>query len=309
VRWSVSPDKVETEIDGRRLTLSNLDKVLYPESGFTKGQVIDYYARIAEVMLPHIVDRPATFKRYPDGVDEKFFFEKHAPSHTPEWVHTVEVPSTTKPIEFAVICDRPSLLWAANLAALEIHVPLWRAGRARSLPAPPDHMVFDLDPGPGTTIVECCRVARLLADRLGEDTVFPKTSGSKGMQVYMPFRRRVTSEKAGQDAHDLALAMEKDHPGEVVSRQNKDLRHDKVLIDWSQNNPNKTTVAAYSLRARAEPTVSTPVTWAEVDACAKSGNPLDLRFEASDVLARVEKTGDLMAPLLTARGTPGKKAR
>jgi len=173
-------------------------------------------------------------------------------------------------------------------------------------------MVFDLDPGPGTTIVECCAVARLLADRLGESNVFAKTSGSKGMQLYMPFRRRVTSEKAGQDAHDLALDMEKDHPGEVVSRMNKDLRHHKVLIDWSQNNPNKTTVAAYSLRARAEPTVSTPVTWAEVDACAKSGNPLDLRFEASDVLARVEKHGDLMASLVEARGsarTPRKSAR
>jgi bifunctional non-homologous end joining protein LigD len=304
----VSPERVETAIDGRQLTLSNLDKVLYPESGFTKGQVIDYYARVAEVMLPHIADRPVTFKRYPNGVDEKFFFEKHAPSHTPEWVKTVEVPSTTKPIEFALICDRPSLLWAANLAALEIHVPLWRVGRARALPAAPDHMVFDLDPGPGTTIVECCVVAQLLAERLGEDNVFPKTSGSKGMQLYMPFRRRVTSEKAGKDAHDLALAVEKDHPEVVVSRMNKDLRHDKVLIDWSQNNPNKTTVAAYSLRARAEPTVSTPVTWAEVDACAKSGNPLDLRFEASDVLARVEEHGDLMAPLIAARAPARKTA-
>jgi bifunctional non-homologous end joining protein LigD len=303
----VSPEKVETEIDGRRLTLSNLDKVLYPAAGFTKGQVIDYYARVAEVMLPHIVDRPITFKRYPNGVDEKFFFEKHAPSHTPDWVRTVEVPSTTTPIEFALICDRPSLLWAANLAALEIHVPLWRAGKGRTLPAPPDHMVFDLDPGPGTTIVECCRVARLLADRLGEDSLFPKTSGSKGLQLYMPFGRRVTSEKAGNDAHDLALAVEKEHPEEVVSQMNKALRHDKVLIDWSQNNPNKTTVAVYSLRARAEPTVSTPVTWREVDACAKSGNPQALRFEASDVLVRVEKHGDLMAPLIAGR-TPARKA-
>jgi bifunctional non-homologous end joining protein LigD len=303
----VSPEKVETTIDGRHLTLSNLDKVLYPETGFTKSQVIDYYARVAEVMLPHIVDRPVTFKRYPNGVDQKFFFEKHAPSHTPDWVRTVEVPSTTTPIEFAVISDRPSLLWAANLAALEIHVPLWRVGRARTLPAPPDHMVFDLDPGPGTTIVECCRVARLLAERLGEDKVFPKTSGSKGMQLYMPFGRRVTSDKAGKDAHELALALEKEHPDEVVSQMKKELRHDRVLIDWSQNNPNKTTVAAYSLRARAEPTVSTPVTWAEVDACAKSGDPLDLRFEADEVLARVEKHGDLMAPLVAARSATARK--
>jgi bifunctional non-homologous end joining protein LigD len=294
---------VETEIDGRRLSLSNLDKVLYPETGFTKGEVLDYYARIAEVMLPHVVDRPVTMKRYPNGVDDKSFFEKHVPSHAPEWVRTVEVPSNSAPIEYALLCDRPALLWAANLAALELHVPLWRVGKRRQLPAPPDHMVFDLDPGPGTTIVDCCHVARLITKHLGDDNVFAKTSGSKGLQLYTPLRR-VTSEKAGQNAHDLALAIEKEYPSDVVSRMNKDLRKNKVLIDWSQNNPAKTTVAAYSLRARARPTVSTPVTWAEVDACAKSGDPDDLRFETQDVLQRVERFGDLMEPLIVGRWGP-----
>jgi bifunctional non-homologous end joining protein LigD len=293
----VSPERVMAEIDGRHLSLSNLDKVLYPQSGFTKGQVLDYYARIAEVMLPHLADRPVTLKRFPNGVDGMSFFEKHAPSHKPDWVHTAEVPSSTEPIQFVVICDRPTLLWAANLAALEFHVPLWRVGRRRKLPAPPDHMVFDLDPGPGTTIVECCRVARLITKLLGEENVFAKTSGSKGLQLYVPLQR-VTSEKAREQAHKVAVAIEKDHPEAVVSSMRKDLRKNKVLIDWSQNNPHKTTVAAYSLRARPDPTVSTPVRWAEVDACAKSGNPGELQFETKDVLKRVEKYGDLMKSLL-----------
>jgi bifunctional non-homologous end joining protein LigD len=280
-----------------------LDKVLYPESGFTKGQVLDYYAKISDVILPHIKDRPLTLKRYPNGVDGMSFFEKHAPSHRPEWVRTAEVPSSrsAEPILFAVVCDRPTLLWAANLAALELHVPLWRVGKGRALPAPPDYMVFDLDPGPGTTIVECCRVARFLTDRLGEENLFAKTSGSKGLQLYIALTR-TTSDQAGEQAHEIAVAIEKDHPEAVVSRMRKDLRSNKVLIDWSQNNPHKTTVAVYSLRARPTPTVSTPVSWQEVDRCAKSGNPDDLRFETKDVLRRVEKYGDLMKPLVAPRG-------
>ncbi len=295
----MSPDRVEVSIDGRQLTLSNLEKVLYPETGFTKGQVLDYYARIADVMLPHVKDRPLTMKRCPNGVTASSFFEKHAPSHRPEWIRTADVPSSrgTEPIEFAVLCDRPSLMWAANLAALELHVPLWRVGRRRSLPAPPDHMVFDLDPGPGTTIVECCRVARFVADHLGEDNLFPKTSGSKGLQLYLPLKR-VTSAKAGERAHEIAVAIEQDHPELVVSRMRKDLRPDKVLIDWSQNNPQKTTVAAYSLRALATPTVSTPISWDEVDACLESTDPDRLRFDADAVLRRVEKYGDLMEALV-----------
>jgi bifunctional non-homologous end joining protein LigD len=292
---------VDVSIDGRQLTLSNLEKVLYPETGFTKGQVLDYYARIADVMLPHIKDRPLTMKRYPNGVASQSFFEKHAPSHRPDWIRTVDVPSSrsTELIQFAVVSDRPSLVWTANLAALELHVPLWRATKGRTLPAPPDHMVFDLDPGPGTTIVECCRVAQFIAGQLGEENLFPKTSGSKGLQLYMPLKR-MTSDTAVERAHDVALSIEQEHPKFVVSRMRKDLRPNKVLIDWSQNNPQKTTVAAYSLRALPTPTVSTPVTWEEVDRCLNSGNPDDLRFESDAVLRRVEQYGDLMEALVNS---------
>jgi bifunctional non-homologous end joining protein LigD len=295
----VSPERVETEVDGRRLSLSNLEKVLYPATGFTKAQVIDYYARIADVMLPHIQDRPLTLKRYPDGVDGQSFFEKHAPSHTPDWVRTVEVPSARgghAPIEFAVVCDRPTLIWAANLAALELHVPMWRVGDGSTLPANPDLLVFDLDPGPGTSIVECCAVARWITAELGEDRVFAKTSGSKGLQLYVRVQR-VTSDETSTQAHELAQTIEKAHPEAVVSLMRKELRGGKVLIDWSQNSSSKTTVAAYSLRARPEPTVSTPVSWKEVDACAKSGDPSTLRFTADEVLRRVAQFGDLMAGL------------
>jgi bifunctional non-homologous end joining protein LigD len=251
-------------------------------------------------------------------VDGMSFFEKHAPSHRPEWVRTAEVPSSrsAEPILFAVVCDRPTLLWAANLAALELHVPLWRVGKGRALPAPPDYMVFDLDPGPGTTIVECCRVARFLTDRLGEENLFAKTSGSKGLQLYMALAR-TTSDQAGEQAHEIAVAIEKDHPEAVVSRMRKDLRSNKVLIDWSQNNPHKTTVAVYSLRARPTPTVSTPVSWQEVDRCAKSGNPDDLRFETKDVPWLLqggrgrapEKVGPSEAPTLHRAGGTVARSR
>jgi bifunctional non-homologous end joining protein LigD len=309
----VSPERVETEMDGRQLSLSNLDKVLYPASGFTKGQVIDYYARIAPVMLAHVADRPVTLKRFPDGVDGQSFFEKHAPSHIPAWVRTTTVPSRARsgePIEFAVICDRPTLIWAANLASLEFHVPLWRVGNGTAVPAPPDYLVFDLDPGPGTSIVECCTVARWITAEIGDEHVFAKTSGSKGLQLYMPVHG-VTWEEAGGQAHDLARSIEESHPDAVVSVMRKALRDGKVLIDWSQNNPSKTTVAAYSLRARPEPTVSTPVTWKEVDACAKSGDPATLRFDSDDVLARVDKVGDLMAGLVSPspKARPSRRAR
>jgi bifunctional non-homologous end joining protein LigD len=284
-----------------------LGKVLYPATGFTKGQVLDYYARIAEVMLPHIADRPITMKRYPNGVDGSSFFEKHAPPHMPEWVRTAEVPSKngTKPIEFAVVCDRPTLMWAANLASLEFHVPLWRIGKGVTLPAPPDYMVFDLDPGPGTSIVECCKVARWITAELGEEHIFAKTSGSKGLQLYTRLHR-MSSEQASEQAHEIAKSIEEAHPEAVVSLMRKDLRSGKVLIDWSQNNPSKTTVAAYSLRARPLPTASTPVTWDEVDACAKRADADALRFESDEVLRRVEKFGDLMADLLPTK--PARRA-
>jgi bifunctional non-homologous end joining protein LigD len=304
----VSPERVQTTVDGRVLSLSNLDKVLYPKSGFTKSQVLDYYARVADVMLPHLQNRPVTFKRFPNGVDGMSFYEKHSPKGAPEWVHTISVPSkdgSHEPIDYTEVHDRPTLLWAANLAALEFHVPLWRVAKGKPIPAPPDQMVFDLDPGPGTTIVECCQVAQWIAKRLQTD-VFAKTSGSKGLQLYTRLSRR-SWEKATEEAHDLARAVEGDHPERVVSVMRKELRTNKVFIDWSQNVAAKTTVAVYSLRAREEPTASTPVTWAEVAKCAKSANPLLMRFEADDVVKRVEKLGDLMAPL--AGGTTRMKTK
>ena len=221
-------DRVETEVDGRRLSLSHLDKVMFPETGFTKGQLIDYYAHIAPVMLPHVIDRPVTFRRYPDGVDSKSFFEKHVPSHAPKWVRTVEVPSTSSrgggsEVEHPLISDLPALVWAANLAVIEFHVPLWRVGRRRKLPAPPDQMVFDLDPGPGATIVECCRVAQWIAEVMADEGSEPlaKTSGSKGMQLYVPLTGRPTWERTRDRAHDLAIRLESDHPEMVVSSMTK----------------------------------------------------------------------------------------
>jgi bifunctional non-homologous end joining protein LigD len=299
----VSPERVLTEVDGRELSLSNLDKVLYPKTGFTKSQVIDYYARVADVMLPHMKNRPTTLRRYPHGVEGMSFYEKHASEHQPEWIRTIEVPSKSgehEPIEYTVVGDRPTLLWAANLAALELHVPLWHVTKGKAIPAPPDYIVFDLDPGPGTSIVECCRVAQWVAERLGRESLFAKTSGSKGLQLYTRVQR-TSWERSGERAHETAQAIERDHPDDVVSTMRKSLRDGKVLIDWSQNNSSKTTVAVYSLRARPEPTVSTPVTWQEVDACASGNDPNMLRFEADDVLKRVEKYGDLMAPLIASQ--------
>ncbi len=304
----MSPERVLTHIDGRELSLSNLDKVLYPDTGFTKSQVLDYYARIADVMLPHLRNRPITLRRFPHGVEGASFYEKHAPDHQPDWVGTIEVPSKSgehDPIEYMAVSDRPTLLWAANLAAIEFHVPLWHVAKGKSIPAPPDYLVFDLDPGPGTSIVECCRVAQWVGERLGREPLFAKTSGSKGLQLYTRVQR-TDWERLGERAHELARAIERDHRSDVVSTMRKDRRNGKVLIDWSQNSSSKTTVAAYSLRARPEPTVSTPVSWAEVDRCAKSGHPETLRFEAKDVLKRVERLGDLMASLVTT--SPRAKA-
>ena len=286
-------------VEGRELSLSNLDKVLFPETGFTKGQLIDYYANVAPVMLPHIADRPLTMKRYPNGVDEKFFYEKHVPSHAPDWVRTVRIPTGDKgeEVEYTVVCDLPTLVWAANLGTIEMHVPLWRVGRRRTLPAPPDFIVFDLDPGEGTTLVECCEVAvgvdKILRERGLEPSV--KTSGSKGLQIYAALGGRPTWEKSRADAYEVATTLERENPDLVISNMRKSLRRGKVLIDWSQNHPAKTTVGVYSVRARPEPTVSTPVTWKEVRSCLKSGDPSTLVFTTSDVLARVAKQGDLFA--------------
>jgi bifunctional non-homologous end joining protein LigD len=288
-------------VEGRELTVSNLDKVLYPGTGFTKGELLDYYVRVAPVMLPHLRDRPLTMKRFPDGVEGSSFFEKHLPSHAPEWVHHVEVPTADggEPVEYGVVCDLPTLVWAANLATIEFHVPLWRVGRRRALPAAPDHMVFDLDPGEGATIVECCLVAAHIAETLDSQGLVgvAKTSGSKGLQVYVPLPKRTTWDRSRQQAHHMATELERAHPDLVVSNMRKSLRRRKVLIDWSQNHPAKTTVAAYSLRARPEPTVSTPVTWDEVHRCAEAGDPELLRFTADQVLERVARNGDLFGAL------------
>jgi bifunctional non-homologous end joining protein LigD len=268
--------------------------------------MIDYYVRIAPVMLGHVRDRPLTLHRYPNGVEAKSFFEKHVPSHAPDWVRTVEVPSTatgsrgrsaSESVEYAVVCDVATLAWAANLATIELHVPLWRVGRRRTLPAPPDHMVFDLDPGEGSTMVDCCRVARLIDAALPDRTTYPKTSGSKGLQLYTRLSGRPTWERVRDQAHDLARTLEGEHADLVVSNMRKELRRGKVLIDWSQNHPAKTTVAVYSLRAREEPTVSTPVSWDEVDRCIAAEDPGVLRFTSDQVLDRVEDRGDLFEAL------------
>ena len=302
---SPASKKVPVEVDGRTLTLSNLDKVLYPDAGFTKAQVLDYYTRIAPVLLPHLAGRPFTAKRYPDGVEASFFFNKNAPSHTPEWVRTAEVasPGSTKnreTLNYIVVEDLPTLVWVVNLASIEVHTPMWRLTRDGK-PQDPDQLVFDFDPGPPATIVECCEVALLVRDVLEADGLvgYPKTSGSKGLQLYVPLRPgSSTGAQTSAYAKKLAQRLEKAHPEQVVHQMTKALRPGKVLIDWSQNNPAKTTVSPYSLRARPRPTVSTPVTWDEVADCAESRDPDSMVFVSDDVLKRVETYGDLLAPLL-----------
>jgi bifunctional non-homologous end joining protein LigD len=285
------------QVDGRTLVLSNLDKVLYPEAGFTKAQVIDYYLRVAPVLLPHIAARPLTLKRYPEGVDGEFFYQKSAPAHRSAWVPTARIasPGSTKSretIEYILGGDLPTLIWAANLAALELHTPMWRHPAIGE----PDLLVFDLDPGPPATVVECCQVALLLRPLLtglGFDPA-AKTSGGKGLQLYAAVSG-MTSEQASDLAKGLAEQLESAHPGLVVSKMTKALRPGKVLIDWSQNNAAKTTVAPYSLRARPQPTASTPVSWDEVGRCKRA---VDLVFTADDVVARVAASGDLFAATL-----------
>ncbi len=258
-------------------------------------------------MLAHVRDRPLTMRRFANGVEGRSFFEKHVPAHAPDWVRTVAVPSTAADgprdtVEYPVVCDAPTLLWAANLACLEFHVPLWHVGRRRRLPGPPDHLVVDLDPGPGATIVECCEVAALVRARLESLALvaFPKTSGSKGLQLYAPVPSRTGWDELREAARQLAVRLEASHPELVVSRSRRSLRDGKVLIDWGQDHPARTTVAAYSLRGRPEPTVSTPVTWQEVDACASSKDAGLLVFTSDDVLGRVGALGDLFAPVAAA---------
>lgn len=310
----MSSKKVAVEIDGRTLMLSNLDKVLYPDADFTKADVLDYYAKVAEAMLPHVAGRPVTFRRFPDGVNGETFFEKQLPRHAPEWMRSMKVGSRSgragrDSIDYPLLEDRPSLLWAANLAALELHVPLWHREASQHPPTDPDHLVIDLDPGPGTSIVECCRIALLARDRLANgDRAIAKTSGSKGLQVYAP-RHGASWDAIRDEVFGLAQELEAEHPQHVVSSQEKALRKGKVLIDWSQNHPAKTTVAVYSLRATPQPTASTPVTWDEVEACATGGDPATLRFLAAEVIDRLDDHGDLFAGLLRRkpRKTQAKK--
>jgi bifunctional non-homologous end joining protein LigD len=289
------------EVDGRELKLTNLDKVLYPAAGFTKGEMVDYYAKVADAMVPHLKGRAVTLRRFPEGVDDldSAFFEKRCPKHRPKWVKTTNVRAGPNAgnIDFCVCDGRPTLIWMAQLAAIELH-PSLSLGRA---PTRPTVLVFDLDPGPPADIVDCCRVALRLREMFGHFGVqsFPKTSGSKGMQVYVPLNRKEMSYDLTKPfAKAIAQLMEKQTPDLVVSKMKKVEREGKVMVDWSQNHRSKTTIAVYSLRARERPTVSTPITWDEVETAADSGDGSHLVFEGGDVLERIEQHGDLFAPVL-----------
>jgi len=286
------------EIGNRRLKLSNLDKVLYPATGFTKGQVIDYYVRIAPALLPHLAGRPLTMKRYPEGVDAEFFFEKNAPMHRPDWVKTAPIWShgNQRNVNFILAEDLPTLVWVANLASLELHPSLALAKDIQC----PTMIVFDLDPGPPANIVQCAQVGlwvREIFDHFGLQS-FAKTSGSKGLQIYVPLNTKTCYEETKPFAHALARVMEQEHPDLIVSDMKKARRTNKVLVDWSQNDEHKTTIAVYSLRARERPTVSTPVSWEEVKRALEKKDATLLVFEAPQVLERVERMGDLFEPVL-----------
>ncbi|BCJ43948.1 hypothetical protein GCM10010168_67510 [Actinoplanes ianthinogenes] len=291
-------DRFVVRIEDREVELSNLDKLMYPAAGFTKGEVIDYYTRIAPVMLPHLRDRAVTRIRYPNGVDGAHFFEKNKPGGTPGWVRleTLPVPGSTKSretVEFVVVDELPTLVWLANLAALELHTPQWRIG------ADPDLLVVDLDPGAPAGLQECCAVAVLMRDRLAEDGIaaYPKTSGKKGMQLCCPISgsqdAATVSGYAKRVAEELAALV----PGSITAKMAKQLRPGKIFIDWSQNNAAKTTVTPYSLRAGASPTASTPLTWEETEAMA-TGDAEARQFTAAEALDRADTHGDLLADLL-----------
>ncbi len=290
-------EKAQLVVDGKKLAVSNLNKVLYPKAGFTKGQVIDYYIRIAPVLLPHLRDRPLTMKRYPNGVDGEFFYEKNCPAHRPSWVKTAKVWSegNQRDMYYCLAQDLPTLVWAANLADLELHTSLARKKNV----AQPTMMVFDLDPGPPADIVQCCQVGIWLRDLLTGIKLrsFAKTSGSKGLQVYVPLNTPATFDETKALSRALAELLEREHGDLVVSKMLKALRTGKVLVDWSQNDEHKTTVCVYSLRAKDEPTVSTAVTWEEVENCLKKKKAELLKFKSDQVIARVEKMNDLFAPV------------
>ncbi|HEX8689663.1 MAG TPA: non-homologous end-joining DNA ligase [Solirubrobacterales bacterium] len=286
------------EVDGRELKLTNLDKVLYPKAGFTKGEVVDYYAKAAPAIVPHLRGRPLTLRRFPEGVEDTAaaFFEKRCPKHRPEWVRTTPVAVEKDTIDFCLCEDLPTLVWMAQLAAIELHPSL---SLAEDLDRP-TVLAFDLDPGPPADVLDCCRVALRLRELFGHFEVecFPKTSGSKGLQVYVPLNTEASYDETKPFAKAIAQLLEKQTPKEVVSKMKKAERKGKVFVDWSQNHSRKTTIAVYSLRARERPTVSTPVSWEEVEAALDRDDRECLVFEAGDVLERLERHGDLFAPVL-----------
>ena len=290
--------KNEIDVGGKHLTLSNLDKVLYPDTGFTKGQLIDYYIRIAPVLLPHLKDRPLTLKRYPNGVTGFHFYEKNCPTHRPEWVKTAKIWSegNHRWMDYCTVQDIATLVWLGNLADIELHTSLSRSQKMQQ----PTMLVFDLDPGAPANIVECCQVGLWIRDIFAalKLKTFAKTSGSKGLQLYCPLNSPVTYDDTKPFAKTVARLLEKQRPDFVVSDMKKALRTGKVFVDWSQNDDYKTTVCVYSLRAKEKPTVSTPVEWKEVENCARKGDASLLVFESGDVLKRVDEHGDLFAPLL-----------
>ena len=302
------PKQGVLEVDGKQVKVTNLEKVLYPAASFTKADVIDYYIAISPVLLPHLKNRPISLKRYPDGVEGFFFYEKRCPPSRPDWVDTARVSSRRKEgfIDYCVMNELSALVWAANLADLELHTFLHRAPKLEY----PDFVVFDLDPGPPADLINCCEVA-LLLQKIFEDLdlrSFPKTSGSKGLQLYVPLNGRTRYDSTKAFARAVAQNLEHGHPDLVVSKMQKSLRKGKVFVDWSQNDDHKTTVCVYSLRAKEHPTVSTPVSWEEVLAAKKKGDPGLLTFETGEVLQRVKERGDLFASVLAVKQRLPKRA-
>ena len=291
----------QVEVEGKELRLSNLDKVLYPKAGFTKGEMVDYYAKVAPAIVPHLSGRAVTLRRFPEGVDDldAAFFEKRCPKHRPKWVKTAKVEAGPRAgtIEFCVCDSLPTLVWMAQLAAIELHPSL---SKSRA-PKRPTALVFDLDPGPPADVVDCARVAVRLREVLTQLDLecFVKTSGSKGMQLYVPLNTKTSYEQTRPFGQALGQLVAKQDPENILAKMGKKTdRSGKVLIDWYQNNERKTTIAVYSLRARDRPTCSTPVTWEEVEKAADSGDGSRLVFETTDVLERIEEHGDLFAPVL-----------
>lgn len=291
--------EVAVTVKKRKLTLSNLEKIMYPETGFTKGQVIDYYRRIAPVILPHLTDHPLTLKRYPDGVEGMFFYEKRCPEHKPDWMPVKVVPGRAEPVNYCVVNDEPSLIWVANLASIELHTMLYKTADTNC----PSFMVFDLDPGEPATILDCIEVAFDLRNLLKSEGLksFAKVSGGKGIHFYVPLNTRVTFDETKQFAKTAAQTLERASGGRVVSKMSKALRVGKIFIDWSQNDEHKTTVCAYSLRARTRPTVSMPVTWEELERAHKNKDAESLVFESEKAIERAADKGDLFKEVLTLK--------